>query len=381
MAVVDSRWGGTTSRALATCEAIRGLGGACIIVAPRTPGVFADRARERGFEVLQTLLYPPSASSFWRNIRWVVTFWPAVLLLARTIARAQVNIVTVNGFLVLQPAIAAFILRRRIVWMFGGLMYPRWLVRLLMPLIERMADRLVFEGESVRHFYLGDAPRSRALEKTRILGGRVDLSRFDPTRFSSEDRDALRSALGISPEATLAGAVGNVNPLKGYEVLVDAAAIVAERDPDIHFLVAGAILSTQQSYFAEVTARARKAGVEQCFRFLGERDDIPELLHAMDIYVLSSWTEGIPNALEEAMAIGLPVVSTNVGSVPDLVTDGESGLLVDPGDAAGMAAAIQTLLNDPHLASRLGAEARAQILAQPSGGRGVSYAEIFQELA
>jgi glycosyltransferase involved in cell wall biosynthesis len=93
---------------------------------------------------------------------------------------------------------------------------------------------------------------------------------------------------------------------------------------------------------------------------LGERDDVPDLLAAADVFVLSSRSEGLPISILEAMAAGLPVVATRVGGVPELVVDGETGLLVPPGDARALAAALRTLLGDRELRLRLGAAGRAR---------------------
>jgi glycosyltransferase involved in cell wall biosynthesis len=113
-----------------------------------------------------------------------------------------------------------------------------------------------------------------------------------------------------------------------------------------------------------VEEEVRRAGVESTVRLLGERSDVAELLRGAEIFVLSTRSEGLPLSVLEAMAAGLPVVASNVGGVPELVVDGETGLLVPPGDPRSLAAAIERLLQDPSLSRRLGEAGRARVADQ-----------------
>ena len=106
---------------------------------------------------------------------------------------------------------------------------------------------------------------------------------------------------------------------------------------------------------------AASLGLAGVVHFLGPRPDVPDLLNAMDIFVLPSYSEGMSLALLEAMAAGLPVIATAVGGTPEVVTDGENGLLIPPRDAEALAGALERLLADPALAQHLGANARAHV--------------------
>jgi glycosyltransferase involved in cell wall biosynthesis len=115
--------------------------------------------------------------------------------------------------------------------------------------------------------------------------------------------------------------------------------------------------------------------------FLGLRRDVPDLLSAMDILVLPSHTEGFGLALVEAMAAGLPVIATSVGALPEVVTEGENGLLIPPRDAGALAGALERLLSDPALAQRLGANARTHVREHFSLDRlGQEINKIYGEL-
>jgi glycosyltransferase involved in cell wall biosynthesis len=110
-----------------------------------------------------------------------------------------------------------------------------------------------------------------------------------------------------------------------------------------------------------VEEEVRRLGLESAVELLGERDDVPELLGTADVFVLSSNSEGLPLSILEAMAAGLPVVASNVGGVAEVVVDGATGLLVPPGDAQRLAAAIERLLEDPVLRRRLGEAGRIRV--------------------
>ena len=131
----------------------------------------------------------------------------------------------------------------------------------------------------------------------------------------------------------------------------------------------------------EVRKLAESLGLAGEVHFLGQRRDVPDLLNAMDIFVLPSYSEGLSLALLEAMAAGLPVIATAVGGLPEVVTDGDNGLLIPPRDAAALAGALERLLADPALAQRLGANAREHVREHFSLDRlGREINEIYGEL-
>ena len=123
-------------------------------------------------------------------------------------------------------------------------------------------------------------------------------------------------------------------------------------------------------------------GLASKVHFLGSRRDVPDLLNAMDIFVLPSYSEGVSLALLEAMAAGLPVIATAVGGLPEVVEDGATGLLIPPRDAAALARALTRLLADPAWAKTLGDQARLHVREHFSLERlGLEINEIYAELA
>jgi glycosyltransferase involved in cell wall biosynthesis len=154
--------------------------------------------------------------------------------------------------------------------------------------------------------------------------------------------------------------LGHISDVKGYATFVDAAAEVARERSGCLFLAIGAE-TTQRGARAAIENRVSARGLSDRFRFLGFRDDVHEVLNAVDIVALPSRSEGLPLALLEAMSAGRSVIATPVGGIPEALIDGETGLLVPPDDTITLATAIARLVDDSALRTRLGAAARAKV--------------------
>jgi glycosyltransferase involved in cell wall biosynthesis len=165
--------------------------------------------------------------------------------------------------------------------------------------------------------------------------------------------DGVRAELGIPEDAPLVGTVANLKAHKGLDQLLEAAVEVRRRVPSARFVVVG-----QGPMETPLRAQAAATGLDGVVTFAGFRTDALRIAAAMDVFVLSSHHEGLSIALVEAMALGRPVVVTRVGGLPEVVDDGQEGLLVPPGDPAALAAGIAALLGDGDLRRRMGEAAR-----------------------
>ena len=227
---------------------------------------------------------------------------------------------------------------------------PKWRYRLYV-LIERFASRKTDLVLSQNHEDLDTAIEQKITPADRIayLGNGIDLMTFDPKVVT---RSGLRSELGIAEDAKIVGFVGRLKKGKGLLDLFQAASRLRSDLPEVHYLVIG---ETDEGKRDAVTAKdAADYGVADIFHFLGKRGDVPELLGAMDLFVLPSYIEGFPRSAMEASAMGVPVVATDIRGCREAVQDGDNGLLVPPGDSASLAAAMSKVLKDAGVAEKMG---------------------------
>ena len=220
---------------------------------------------------------------------------------------------------------------------------------------------------------VGSVCVSTGVERFSVGRGGLDPDRLvvipngvDPARFDAAT-PVDRAALGVPPGAELCLYVGRLDPQKGLEVLVDAAADVARDRPAWHLAVAG-----DGPLRDELVARAAAAGLGDRVRWLGRRGDVPGLLRAADCLVLPSLWEGMPNVVLEAMAAGLPVVATAVEGTEDLVIPGATGWLVPPGRPGPLADALREAAADPDRRRALGRAGRARVEAEFAPARVVA---------
>jgi glycosyltransferase involved in cell wall biosynthesis len=170
---------------------------------------------------------------------------------------------------------------------------------------------------------------------------------------------SLRAELGLDPAATIVGTIGSLVRPKDHATLLEAFARLAPEFPAASLAVVGS------GYLRDrLLGQARALGIGSRVRFLGERRDVDRLLSAMDLFVLSSRTEGLGSTILDAFALGVPVVATRAGGTPDLIEDGRTGRLCAVGDPAALAAAMARALADPRASAAMAAAARERFLAE-----------------
>ena len=214
----------------------------------------------------------------------------------------------------------------------------------------RLATGVVVNSRAVEHDMSGLESGSR--RKIDVLPNCIDLDEFEPKLSSG----GIRRELGLSPRSILIGALGNLRPEKNLETFLLAARGILDAIPSAEFLVIGDGPAANK-----LKSLADDLHLSQSIHFLGERPDVPDLVAALDILVLSSYTESFPNAILEAMAMGKPVVATNVGGIPELVEEGQTGFLVPPRDPKAIADRVLSLCRDSARRLQMGRAARAHV--------------------
>lgn len=195
--------------------------------------------------------------------------------------------------------------------------------------------------------------------KIKYLGNGIDLSQFNPDRFSYRDLARCKKELGIPAGAPVVGFVGRLAARrKGFLDFLAAGRLVAQRHPDVRFLIVGAADRGKPDAVEPSIAKEYEIARQSLFLGLRPNEELPLLYSLMDVLVLPSLFEGIPRVVMEASAMGVPAVVTDVKGNREAVIAGHNGLLVPLGDVPALATAISELLSDREKARRMGKEGR-----------------------
>jgi glycosyltransferase involved in cell wall biosynthesis len=232
-------------------------------------------------------------------------------------------------------------------WLLGP---KRMGYRLLYRLAARWVDGFIAVSDEVRTALLEQI--GPIDHKIRVICNGVDVRRYR----RPADRAELRGQLGLPADAHVMTLVGTLKRQKGHRYLIDALRDILPLFPTLHILFVG-----DGELGDELQAQARSAGVDRHTHFLGSRGDVPAILAASDSFVLPSLWEGLPMALIEAMASGLPIVATGVSGTKQVMIHDKTGLLVAPGDVGALASAIVEVLSDPARARAMGTAARDRV--------------------
>lgn len=234
------------------------------------------------------------------------------------------------------------------------------------------------------HFHaITNAVKDHAVETLQIPAERITVIERgrDPVRLeapSPERKRRARRALGLSDADEVVVALGREEYQKGHRFLIEAASMLAARRPRLVTLVAGRTGTESES----LRAAHGSIGLGDRFRFLGFRDDAPEILAAADVFAFPSLFEGLGGSLIEAMALELPIVASDIPAIREVVEEGAAGLLVPPGSASALAFAIEKVLDSPERARAYGRRGRAVFLERFTLERSTArMVELYRRLA
>lgn len=293
-------------------------------------------------------------------------FWQSFTTLFRLSLKTRV-FVTIHTAL---PEVAGW---RRLVWKVKG------------GLLSRLKNfHILASNEDAKHSLLPYLSAEKYGEIDVAYSG-FDSSEIARISESRDGRNLICERHGIEKERTLVVSLGQFIERKGCWTVLEASQELKKRSPDVLFLWLGTTAPDTAT-----KAKIDSFGLANNFRLLTaddfgkSRDDVLNLLNAADIFVLASLQEGLPIALVEAMALGKPCIATRINAVPEAIDDGENGLLVGPGNAAQLAEAIQTMIDQPELRERLGRNAREKALATFDARHGAeitvrSYTRAFDD--
>jgi glycosyltransferase involved in cell wall biosynthesis len=247
-------------------------------------------------------------------------------------------------------------------WSYSGDRLRLWLDG---NLVGRLATRVITVSQ---------ANRRRMMELEGISTDKIVVrpTGYIPSLVTHHD---LRAELGVGPDVPLVGNASILRPEKALEVLIQAHALVRGRVPEARLVIAG-----HGPCEPHLRAEVSRLGTEGAVHFLGARRDVDSLLRAVDVGAMSSDWEGMPLFMFECMAAGTPLVATSVGGVPEVVRDGETGLLAPPRDAPAMANALVRILLDPQLGDALAAAAARRLPEYSIDTVAGTFADLYERL-
>jgi glycosyltransferase involved in cell wall biosynthesis len=293
------------------------------------------------------------------SARYLWTLIASTVALSRMIHRENVDIVHSNTLSVLPGALAALLTGRPNVWhVLEMITRPRWLWRLTSWLAPRLSVRVVAASGPTRdHLCKGDTLNCT---KAVVIHNGIDASRF-------ADADDLgrqvREEWAIGADQLLVGMVGRISHWKGQDYFLQVAKRVAEKCPQARFAIVGGTVPGDENRLRDLRASADQMKVPVIFSDF--RSDMPAVLNAYDVFVMpSTLPDPFPTVVLEAMAAGRPVVANAMGGSIEMVEQGRTGLLIEPGHSNQMADAIVHLLMDPVERQAMGARARERVKSQ-----------------
>jgi len=196
-------------------------------------------------------------------------------------------------------------------------------------------------------------------EKVKVVPLGTDLQRFDPSRYNKNE---ARTSFGLPHNGYTIGVLGRLDKLKGQHILLQAIPEVVKQHPNVMFLIAGDETAGEHGYKEYLMRLCHSLGIERYVKYEPFTHDVPRLMAALDIFVLPSFSETFGLVVVEAMAMERPIIATNAGGLPEIITNGKTGLLIKPRDATAVAWAIHRVLSDSTLRSSLGHLAREEAL-------------------
>lgn len=239
-------------------------------------------------------------------------------------------------------------------------------------LLLRKKDRLVAVGEATRQALI--ANEGLPSDRVEVIYNGVELSQF--RNVAPSVRQEVRDELKLAHDELVITLVARLDPIKDHPTAIATLERVREAIPKARLLVVGD--GPERENIENIVKRQR---LDEHILLLGTRRDVPRLLRASDVFLMTSVGEGIPLTIIEAMAAGVPVVSTRVGGIPEMISDEETGFLREPGDAIGLAKAIVTLRHDTTLREQITSAARDRAFSDFSREKMLaSYATIYEEM-
>jgi glycosyltransferase involved in cell wall biosynthesis len=296
----------------------------CAVLCPRE-GPLLDESRKMGMKGVAVRYH-----SYWSKKPYL--FLKTMRELTRLVTSNEVDIIHLNHqFLINFSVLTSFFTRRPLICHCRGIEGDRFMNRYKRWFNKATRIIAVSHAAAANLAEYGVRP-----EKIQVIHDGIDVSRFNGSARSN----VLRREYSFSDDDFVIGYVGRPEPEKGLEDLLVAAREVCMREKNVRLAVVGEPMLPGRDYIGELKQLASHLGLNGKVVFTGFRDDVPEVYRDLDLMVLPTWRDAFPNVLLEAMASRVPVIATNVGGIPEIVKNGETGTLIEPKDIQGLTKAI-----------------------------------------
>ena len=242
---------------------------------------------------------------------------------------------------------------------------------LLEKLASRITDKIVTLSNREKEDYISFKIAEE--DRLSVICSGIELNKFKESLLS--EKQNLKKELGIPENSLIVGTAGRLVPVKGPEFLIKAAKYIISKYPDTYFIFTG-----DGPLENGLKRKALEMGISDNIIFLGLRDDVAKIISIYDIFVLPSLNEGMGRVLAEAMALGKPIVASNIGGIPDLVIHGKNGFLVPPKNPKELAKYIQVLIEDKGKREKMGLKGKEMSLNFGAESMIEKIASLYEEL-
>ncbi len=348
--IEDARWAGPQKRITMVASALGKIGVETVVLLPE---VESDRFM-RELNLVEVAHYRLRLCRLGRGVKvicwYILSFVRDVLTLKRLLKSGRFDLVHVSGGAwQVKGAIAGRLAGIPVLWHLNDTQMTRPIVLLFRLLAKYLATGFIVTAHRVQNYYLDGT----SLVNTPIFSVQapVDTKKLDPQQVAMDKEISEFKGVKVI-------SVANINPGKGFETLIDVAAILKDRELDFSVIIVGPVYETQQKYFCGLKDMIKRKGLDGHISFIGRREDIAASVHSADIFVCSSLAESGPMVVWEAMALECPVVSTDVGDVAQYIKNGKNGFVVPVQCVVAMADAIEKLICNPDLRREFGRRSR-----------------------
>ena len=348
--IEDGRWAGPQKRITIVASALKKNGVETVVIFPKLESDLFQRNLTLTGVANHRLKLHRLGRGLGVIFSYILCFAREIFELKKLLKSGCFDLVHISGgSWQIKGAIAGKLAGIPVLWHLNDTQMHKLIVYLFRLLAKYLATGFIVTSNRVQSYYLDRTP----LVSMPIFSVQapVDTELFNPLHVAI-DKD-ISEFPGIKIIA-----VANINPGKGFETLIEAAAILKNRGLNFSVIIVGPVYKTQRNYFCTLNDMVKRKGLEDHVSFIGRRENIAAAVHSADIFVCSSLAESGPMVVWEAMALKCPVVSTDVGDVSQYIENGKNGFIVPVQCVFAMANAIEQLICNPVLRSKFGRRSR-----------------------